>query len=252
MAVTSVSPVQSAAAAATAAKGTASSASQAFDDLLTQLKADAATSSTGGASGESTASADETEDRFLKLLVAQMKNQDPLNPLDNAQVTTQLAQINTVKGIDKLNVALGKLVDRSESGSATDAAAMVGRHVLVEGDTIELPEEGDARAGFELADAATSVRVEVLDARGAVVDTRTMTNLPAGLQTFAWDGGTDAGTAEPGAYRLRVTARSGSDTVEATPLTAAPVNAVVRGADGVRLQLGTAGTRPLDEVRGIL
>jgi flagellar hook assembly protein FlgD len=179
MSVSAVNPVRSAAASASAATGNAaaSSSSKAFDEILQQVRGGEA-SATGGASGSAKASDDPTEDRFLKLLVAQMKNQDPLNPLDNAQVTSQLAQINTVKGIDKLNTALQKLVDRGESGTATEAAAMVGRRVLVEGSTMELPEEGVAQAGFELAAPASSVKIEVVGRNGAVVDTRT----PKGMQ----------------------------------------------------------------------
>ena len=192
------------------------------------------------------------KDVFMKLLVAQMKNQDPLNPLDNAQVTTQLAQINTVKGIDKMNTALSKLVDGGQAGSTTDAAAMVGRSVLVEGSTLELPADGVARAGYELSAAASSVRVDVLDRSGAVVDSIQSSNVAAGLQTFSWDGTAGGRTLDPGTYRIRVTATNGNDSVESTPLTAAPVQAVLRGTDGVSLQLGTFGTRPLDQVRAIL
>jgi flagellar basal-body rod modification protein FlgD len=256
MSVTGVTPVRSAAANASAATGNAaaSSSSKAFDDILQQLRAGAPSAGApdGAASGAPKASDDPTEDRFLKLLVAQMRNQDPLNPLDNAQVTSQLAQINTVKGIDRLNVALQKLVDRGESGTATEAAAMVGRRVLVEGNTLELPDEGPAQAGFELAAAASSVRVEVVGRNGAVVDTRTLTNVPAGLHTFEWDGDAGADRAAAGTYSLRVTATDGTEAVPATPLAAAPVRAVTRGADGVALQLGTFGSRPLDQVRGIL
>jgi flagellar basal-body rod modification protein FlgD len=181
-----------------------------------------------------------------------MKNQDPLNPLDNAQVTTQLAQINTVKGIDKLNGSLQKLVDRGESGSTTEAAAMVGRSVLVEGDSLELPEDGVAKGGFELAADATAVKLELLDARGAVVDTRALGAAAAGLNTFEWNGKAGGETLDPGRYTMRVTATHGTERVEATPLAAAPVQAVVRGTDGIVLQLGTSGSRPLDQVRAIL
>lgn len=257
MSVSTVTAVKTAAASASAATGNAAatSSSTAFDQILQQLKGTSGTDGTSSASeagGTPKASEDPTEDRFLKLLVAQMKNQDPLNPLDNAQVTSQLAQINTVKGIDRLNTALQKLVDRGEQGTATDAAAMVGRKVLVEGNTLELPEEGGAQAGFELAEAASSVKVEILSGTGAVVDTLMLSNLPAGLQTLEWDGSSGADRADAGRYTMRVTATNGGEPVIATPLAAAPVRAVTRGADGVSLQLGAFGARPLDEVRGIL
>jgi len=204
-----------------------------------------------GAPG-ATASIEETEDRFLKLLVAQMRNQDPLSPLDNAQVTTQLAQINTVQGIDRLNASVLRMLEGTQAGSTSELAAMVGRRVLVEGDALELPDEGVARGGFELADPASSLRLEVLDRNGVVVDTRRMQNLPAGLQIFEWDGAVGGARRAAGAYTLRLTANDGERPVTATPLAAVPVQAVLRGADGDRLQLGTFGTRTLTEVRGVL
>src|SRR5215216_1743278 len=70
-------------------------------------------------------------DRFLKLLVAQMQNQDPLNPMDNAQVTSQMAQINTVNGIEKLNNSVEGLSGHFMQMQALQGAALVGRDVIV-------------------------------------------------------------------------------------------------------------------------
>lgn len=268
-AITSNKAVASPSAATPAVQtGSAGAGGAAFDAVLNQLRgstgtagstgtpgtgASAATNgSTGGAGTTGTASDDATEDRFLKLLVAQMKNQDPLNPLDNAQVTTQLAQINTVKGIDKLNTSLQTLVDGSKQGSTSEAASMVGRSVLVEGDTMALEKGGVAKAGFELAAAATAVRVDVLDRTGAVVDTLDLGPQAAGLQTFQWDGVSGTSTFDAGTYRLRVTAVDGASKVAVTTLAAAPVQAVTLGTAGATLQLGPFGAKTLDQVRGIL
>ena len=250
MSVQSITPVKSAAANASAATGNAASnsSSGAFDAILRQMRGEQGAAPSDGPK----ASGDDTEDRFLKLLVAQMRNQDPLNPLDNAQVTTQLAQINTVKGIDKLNDSLKILVERGQAGSTAEATAMLGRRVYVEGSTLELPQEGSAQAGFELAAAASAVRVEVLDRSGAVIDSRSLGRLPAGLHAFEWDGEGGAQRAAAGTYSLRVTALDGTEPVLATPMSAVPVQAVVRGADGVSLQLGRFGSRTLDQVRGVL
>ena len=102
-------------------------------------------------------------------------------------------------------------------------------------------------------DATRSVRVEVLDAGGKVVDTQLMSNLSAGLHAFEWDGKVGERTLDPGAYRLRVAATGTSGEVGATVFQAVPVQAVTRGADGTPvLQLGRAGSTPLDQVRGVL
>ena len=82
--------------------------------------------------------AEDAQDRFMTLLVTQMKNQDPLNPLDNAQVTSQLAQLSTVTGIDKLNVTLQALQGSYQASQALQATDMIGRGVLVPGSTVTL------------------------------------------------------------------------------------------------------------------
>ncbi|NLD67828.1 MAG: hypothetical protein GX644_03335, partial [Limnobacter sp.] len=92
-------------------------------------------STNGPSDGTDTAAG--TEDRFLKLLVAQMRNQDPLNPLDNAQVTSQLAQINTVRGIEQLNASMTTMAAASSNVSPVAALGLLGRQVLIEGSEFE-------------------------------------------------------------------------------------------------------------------
>ena len=94
-------------------------------------------------------SAANTQDRFLKLLVTQMKNQDPLNPMDNAQVTSQMAQLSTVSGIDKVNSTLKALTDSMSAGQALSATGMIGHGALVPGSSLEL-KNGKAVAGLDL------------------------------------------------------------------------------------------------------
>src|SRR3989338_717076 len=87
-------------------------------------------------------SAADTQDRFLKLLVTQMKNQDPLNPMDSAQVTSQMAQLSTVTGIDKLNATLQALSDSMIGNQSLQAASMIGHAVLVPGQATDLVNGG--------------------------------------------------------------------------------------------------------------
>ena len=82
--------------------------------------------------------AEDAQNRFLKLLVTQLKNQDPLNPLDNAQMTSQLAQMSTVSGIEKLNSTLSGLVDSLGNSQTMQASAMIGKKVLVPGNKMLL------------------------------------------------------------------------------------------------------------------
>ncbi|HLL12932.1 MAG TPA: flagellar hook capping FlgD N-terminal domain-containing protein, partial [Rubrivivax sp.] len=109
-------------------------------------------------------------DRFLKLLVTQMQNQDPLNPMDNAQVTSQMAQINTVSGIEKLNTTVEGLNNQFVQMQAVQGAALVGRIVTLAGNRLDIS-GGGAVGGFELASTADSVKVEVVNPAGRVIDT---------------------------------------------------------------------------------
>lgn len=194
----------------------------------------------------------EIQDRFLTLLVAQMKNQDPLNPLDNAQVTTQLSQISTVTGLEKLNGSLGQLLDGYDTGQSMQAAGMIGKLVLVPGKNMELS-KGVGVAGLELGSAATDVKVKVLDASGKVVYSEDIGKKDAGSFAFVWDGTTDAGAkAVDGHYTIQVEASSAGKPVTVSALQAGTVNAVVRGKTGFTLDLGTAGNVPYADVRQIL
>ena len=97
----------------------------------------------------STDSTDSAQDRFLKLLTAQLKNQDPLNPLDNAQMTSQLAQISTVDGITKLNATMQAMLNNSSDSQTLQAAALVGHAVLVPGSSLTLS-KGQAVGGVDM------------------------------------------------------------------------------------------------------
>ena len=132
--------------------------------MITPLQSAAGTSATG--STGSASNTNEAQDRFLKLLVTQMKNQDPLNPMDNAQVTTQMAQISTVTGIGQLNDTLKNFLGQLTGNQAVQGASLAGRQVLVSGNAIELA-AGAAAAGYELSAAVDRVTFSVLEVQGA-------------------------------------------------------------------------------------
>jgi flagellar basal-body rod modification protein FlgD len=203
-------------------------------------------------SGEATSTNQAAEDRFLKLLVTQLKNQDPLNPMDNAQMTSQLAQINTVSGIEKLNTTLTSLSDTFTSGQAMQAAGLVGKGVLVAGSQLALA-NGQAYGGVSLSGAADQVRLQILNASGAVVQTQDLGARDAGNFSFAWDGMNDAGAAVPnGNYRFVVEATRGGEKVASDPLQVGTVSAVVRSKNGFLLDLGALGTVDFKNVQQIL
>jgi flagellar basal-body rod modification protein FlgD len=177
-------------------------------------------------------------DRFLKLLVAQMQNQDPLNPMDNAQVTSQMAQINTVTGIERLNTTIEGLSSQFTQLQAMQGASLVGRDVIVEGNVLDI-EEGVGQGGFELTSAADNVKVEILSPSGQVVETMNLGAQSAGMHSFNWTAGT--ATNESG-LRFRVTSTVGAANTVATPLMRDRVDAVSTSGTGFNLELALAGS----------
>jgi flagellar basal-body rod modification protein FlgD len=188
-----------------------------------------------------------SEDRFLKLLVAQMANQDPLNPMDNAQVTSQMAQISTVNGIDKLNTTVQGLNQQFVQMQALQGASLVGRDVIIPGDRLSINEDGVVQGGFELKSAADSVEVEVLNAAGHVIDTIDLGATSGGRNGFDWTppAGVDATLGQ----RFRVLAKSGAASVAATPLMRDRVDAVVTGGDTLTLELRASGSVPYSQIK---
>ena len=196
---------------------------------------------------------DSGQDRFLTMLITQLKNQDPLNPLDNAQLTSQLAQISTVQGIEKLNATLATLAGSVEAGQSLQAVNLVGRQVLVSGDTLELSAAG-ARGAFSLPQTADRVAVSVTDASGIVVHRVELGAQAAGMQVFGWDGLTDAGArALDGRYRFTVSAQANGKAVAAETLSLGRVDGVTRGSDGATiLNLGSLGEKPFADIKRIM
>ena len=161
-------------------------------------------------------SANQIQDRFLTLLVTQLKNQDPLRPMDNAQITTQLSQISTVSGIDKLNETMSGLATAMAANQTMASAAMIGRKVLAPGTTLTVA-EGRASGAIELSEPADRVTLSVLGPAGNVVRRLEFGTSPAGLQAFNWDGTADDGkTVKDGNYAYRIEAVANGKPVSAT------------------------------------
>ncbi|MGY4829987.1 flagellar hook assembly protein FlgD [Sphaerotilaceae bacterium SBD11-9] len=184
-------------------------------------------------------------DRFLKLLVAQMQNQDPLSPMDNAQVTSQMAQINTVTGIEKLNSTVQGLSGQFVQMQALQGAGLVGHDVIVPGNKIAIT-DGVGQGGFELNSAADNVKVEVLGPSGQVLDTMNLGTTPAGMHSFDWTAGNNA-TAT--GVTFRVTATAGGVKLDATALMRDKVDAVNTAGSELTLELQNSGAVAYSKVK---
>jgi len=209
---------------------------------------------TGGTSagGKTDSSTDPAaaQDRFLKLLVAQLNNQDPMNPLDNAQMTSQIAQINTVTGIQQLNDTVKGLAGQFAAQQLMQGSAMVGRKVLVEGNSLALDGETNKATGaFDLAGSAASVKVQVLDPTGKEVGTVDMGALPAGRYNFAWNASQYQGDS---ALRFKVLAANGEAAVGSTPLSVDSIVAVSMDNGSLQMQLSRGGMTTQSGIKAIL
>ena len=207
----------------------------------------ASPSSTASASSIASASDAGSQDRFLKLLVTQLQNQDPLAPMDNAQLTSQIAQINTVSGIATLNTSVQQLSSQFLQMQSLQGASLVGKDVIVPGNKLDIA-EGVAQGGFELTSAADAVKVELLSPAGRVVDTLNLGAQSSGMHGFNWPSGTFDNTT---GLTFRVSATSGSTPLASTALMRDRVDAVSTSGDALMLQLRNSGTVAYSTVKAI-
>lgn len=195
------------------------------------------------------------QDHFMTLLVTQLKNQDPLNPMDNSQMTAQLAQINTVSGIQDLNTTLQSITGQIGTGQTLQAAALIGKGVLVPGNRVLVGSDGSTTPfGFELAAPADAVKVTITDGSGQVVRSYDLGGQDAGTQSFTWDGTLTDGSAAPqGAYSVAIQATSAGQPVTVTGLNYALVTGISNGTNGPLLDLGGISNQVgLGDIRQIL
>jgi flagellar basal-body rod modification protein FlgD len=192
-------------------------------------------------------SAQDLTTTFLTLLTTQMQNQDPLNPMDNAEVTSQMAQLSTVEGINNLNTNLASFVNSSQ---ALQAGNLVGHSVLGEGDVLQLTGAGSGTVGVvNLASAADTVQVQVMNPSGTVVRNISLGSQSAGLVNFSWDGLDDSGNQlAAGNYTFSATASSAGKTVATTTYGLGTVNSVVLGSTGLTAQVSNLGSLSLSQI----
>jgi flagellar basal-body rod modification protein FlgD len=188
-----------------------------------------------------------SQDRFLKLLVTQLQNQDPLSPMDNAQLTSQIAQINTVTGIATLNTSVQGLSSQFLQMQTLQGASLVGKNVIVPGNKLDIA-DGVAQGGFELSTPADAVKVEVLSPAGKVLDTMNIGAQSSGVHGFSWPAGAYDNASN---LSFRVTATSGATALAAAPLMRDTVNAVSASGSTLQLELARAGTIDYGTVKAI-
>lgn len=196
-----------------------------------------ASSKSAASSTSAAQQAQDNQDRFLTLLVAQMRNQDPMNPMENAQLTTQIAQIQTVTGVDQLNTSIEKLGAQMGQSQLAGAVSMVGRNVTLSGNRLAMGET-EAVGLFDLAAPADNVKVEITTAAGTVIDTVNLGAATSGRHAFSWS---DTGYSANRELQFRVVATRGTRAVTATPYSRDQV--VALNTTGGQLQFELASGR---------
>ena len=202
------------------------------------------------------------QDKFMTLLVTQLKNQDPLNPMDNAAMTSQLAQLSTVQGINQVNATLQALRTDQSSQQAVQATNLIGKGVMVAGNTMSLNtskgSDGSTSVtgavfGYDLASPADTVSVQVIDKGGKVVDTLDLGATKIGSYTQVWDGKDQNGKQlADGQYTFKVSASSaGKALSDTTALSLAAVSSVSTGSGGTKLNT-SLGQFVLSDVKQVM
>jgi flagellar basal-body rod modification protein FlgD len=171
------------------------------------------------------------ENDFLQLLTAQLEHQDPLDPTNADQFASELAEFSTATGVQNLEA----------SSSGQQALGLVGQNVAVSGNTLQLGQSGGATGAYNLKSAASNVAVTITDPAGYRVASLNLGAMPAGTQSFSWNGTGVKGTAlAPGTYSFRLSAVGANGAaVAATPYAVVPVTGVgLGGQSGPTLDVG--------------
>lgn len=181
------------------------------------------------------------QDEFLKLMLSQMKHQDPFKPMENGEFIGQMAQFSTVSGIEQMQAALENLADTYGSSQTLEASRLVGQEVLVEGSSISLDVEADAGGRFELDVSSGNVQLDITDGQGVTVRHMDLGEFPAGRHDFLWDGLDDAGNRmAEGSYTVGITAANGDEFIAIDAMVARIIDSV-EFVSGGSARLNTVG-----------
>jgi flagellar basal-body rod modification protein FlgD len=193
-------------------------------------------------------------DEFLTLMTTQLKNQDPMKPLEGTEFVAQLAQFGAVSGIQQMQGSIETLAASLRSTQALNGATMVGREVLASADSVNLTQGVPVHGEVEVPQGASRLQVRITDASGAVV--REMTVVPSpGTNSFTWDGLRGDGTsAASGEYDIEAIATVGSSSESLGVLVAGRVASVTIDPSGTGLTLNTTalGAVSMADVRRVM
>lgn len=214
-----------------------------------------------GQNGGIANSAADMQNQFMTLLIAQLKNQDPTAPMDNAQMTSQMAQISTVSGIEKLNETVNNVTSQFSTMQMLQGSNLIGRTVLSEGNELGMAvgeaedEDGNkvpvarGTAAFDLDGLASNVQVQIMTSSGQIVDTIELGSANPGRNYFTWDGSGYEGDMSD--LRFKVTATNGDEVVKSTALAPNAVIATSITDRGMVLELANGKSIDYNSVKAV-
>jgi len=193
------------------------------------------------------------KNQFMELMIAQLENQNPLEPQDNGAFISQLAEFSSLEEMQKLSASVESFASQYQSTQALQASAMVGRSVLVPGTEAPLGADGTMSGVIDLPSSTGSLNVSILNRSGELVNSWTMGQQVAGSVPFVWDGSNREGEQMPSdQYTIKAEANIGGDTKQMNTLLTSNVNSVSIAQGGeITLNLSGMGAIPLENVRQI-
>ncbi|MCU1716471.1 flagellar hook assembly protein FlgD [Pseudomonas sp. 5P_3.1_Bac2] len=210
------------------------------------------TNTSGSSSNSAQSTSDLGKDQFLNLLVAQLNNQNPLEPQGNGEFIAQLAQFSQVEGIQELNSTVGNILSNYQSSQALQASSMVGRKVIVPAEQALVDTSESFKASLILPTSSANVYVNVLDSAGATVSRVNLGAQEAGQISFIWDGKDASGnTLPPATYTFKAEASYADGSKGLYTLLPANVDSVTLGGSELVLNLAGIGSVPLSQVQVI-
>lgn len=224
---------------------TSNDASTAFVKSLQSTGTTSSTSSSSASSTASTASSTGTsslgKDSFLKLLVTQMQNQNPLDPQDNSEFVAQLAQFSSLETMQNLSSTVDSISTQYQSSQALQASSLVGRSVVVDAGATSVDTTAGMTGSVVVPSSSSATTVKVYDSAGSVVRTLDLGTQSAGTASFTWDGKDESGeTLASGNYSFVANGSLDGTSTSLTTYLPATVNSVTMGTSGADMTLNLA------------
>ena len=194
---------------------------------------------------------DLSKDAFMALMLAQLKNQNPMEPMTNGEFLTQIAQFNSANGISDLQESFAAFAGSMQSQQALQAATMVGREVVVPSERLHLDGGNGVTAHLEIPAASERVSVEIATPQGNVLRRLDLGSQPPGMTSFTWDGLDDRGNpVNPGTFVVSASSSNQGESTAVRMMVTATVESVMLGRNGgaTVLNLQNVGPTPLTQV----